>query len=86
MILGMNDRSCSTRAADGGAGLIGKKLADCHPGAAREKVAALFNARSTDCYTIENGGVKKQVCRPACLESGTYDRFCILSENNSTNR
>ena len=61
IILEMNDRSVSTFAKDGGAALIGKNLYDCHPGVAREKVAALLASGSPNCYTIEKAGTKKLI-------------------------
>jgi hypothetical protein len=79
IILEMNDRSCLTFAADGGAGLIGKNLLDCHPGSAREKVAALLKSGSSNCYTIEKGGIKKLIYQSPWFEGGTYRGFVEIS-------
>jgi hypothetical protein len=79
VVLEMNDRSCSTFAADGGAELIGKNLLDCHPGLAREKVAALLKSGAANCYTIEKGGVKKLIYQSPWFEGGTYRGFVELS-------
>ncbi len=79
IILDMNDRSCATFAADGGAGLIGKNLYDCHPGLSREKVATLLRTGSTNCYTIEKGGLKKLIYQAPWFGDGTYRGFVEIS-------
>ena len=78
-ILEMNDSSARTFAADGGAGLVGKNLYDCHPGLAREKVTALLASGSPNCYTIEKAGVKKLIYQSPWFESGTYRGFVEIS-------
>ncbi len=79
IILEMNDRSCQTFERDGGAGLIGRNLYDCHPGLAREKVAALLASGSPNCYTIEKAGVKKLIYQSPWFEEGTYMGFVEIS-------
>ena len=79
MILEMNDRSCLTFAGDGGRKLIGKNLYDCHPGPAREKVAALLASGSPNCYTIEKNGMKKLVYQSPWFEKGRYRGFVEIS-------
>jgi hypothetical protein len=78
-ILEMNERSAETFAADGGTGLIGKNLYDCHPGLAREKVSALLASGSPNCYTIEKAGAKKLIYQSPWFESGTYRGFVEIS-------
>lgn len=75
----MNERSRQTFAADGGAELIGKNLYDCHPGLAREKVAAMLQAGSPNCYTIEKGGAKKLIYQSPWFEEGTYRGFVEIA-------
>jgi hypothetical protein len=79
VILEMNDRSCSTFAKDGGAGLIGTNLLDCHPGLSREQVAGLLESASTNCYMIEKGGVRKLIYQSPWFEGGTYRGFVEIS-------
>ena len=79
VILEMNDRSCSTFASDGGAGLIGKNLLECHPGSSREKVEALLTSRSANCYTIEKNGVKKLIYQSPWFVNGTYRGLVEIS-------
>jgi hypothetical protein len=79
VILEMNDRSCVTFAADGGAKLIGTNLLDCHPGLSRAKVAALLASRSANTYMIEKGGIKKLIFQSPWFEGGTYRGFVEIS-------
>jgi hypothetical protein len=79
IILEMNDRSAGTFEKDGGLGLIGKNMYDCHPGLAREKVAALLASGSPNCYTIEKAGVKKLIYQSPWFEEGTYRGFVEIS-------
>lgn len=69
-IVYMNEQSARTFAADGGKGLLGKKLWDCHPEAAREKIRRLMAANAANSYTIEKNGVKKLVHQVPWRENG----------------
>jgi transcriptional regulator with PAS, ATPase and Fis domain len=60
-IVYMNERSAQTFAADGGRALLGKKLWDCHPEAARLKIRRLLETDASNSYTIEKNGVKKLI-------------------------
>jgi hypothetical protein len=79
VILEMNDRSCASFAADGGSALLGTNLLDCHPGLARDKVAALLESGSVNCYTIEKGGIKKLIYQSPWFEGGTYRGFVEIA-------
>lgn len=79
VILEMNNRSRETFADDGGAGLIGQNLLDCHPGGSREKVAALLKSKSANCYTIEKGGIRKFIYQSPWFEGGIFKGFVELS-------
>jgi PAS domain-containing protein len=79
VILTMNDRACATFAAEGGAGLIGTNLFDCHPGPARDKVATLLASGKTNCYTIEKGGVRKLIYQAPWYKEGGEGGFVELS-------
>jgi transcriptional regulator with PAS, ATPase and Fis domain len=69
-IVYMNEQSARTFAADGGKSLLGKKLWDCHPEAAREKIRRLMAANAANSYTIEKNGVKKLVHQAPWQEDG----------------
>lgn len=61
VIVYMNEQAAWTFSADGGKALLGKKLWDCHPEAAREKIRRLMAADAGNSYTIEKNGVKKLI-------------------------
>jgi hypothetical protein len=61
IILYMNEKSCKTFEKDGGALLIGKNLADCHPEPSRSLVKELLISAKLNVYTIEKAGIKKIV-------------------------
>jgi transcriptional regulator with PAS, ATPase and Fis domain len=56
IIVAMNDASAATFARDGGRALIGRSLLDCHPGASRDKVAALLAEQRANSYITEKAG------------------------------
>jgi hypothetical protein len=72
VILEMNDHSAETFAKDGGRGLIGSNLLDCHPQPSRSKLVDLLASRKVNVYTIEKGGVKKLVYQAPWYEDGEY--------------
>jgi len=69
-IVYMNAQAARTFAADGGKALLGKKLWDCHPEAASEKIRRLMTAGDSNSYTIEKNGVKKLIRQTPWLENG----------------
>ncbi len=79
IVLEMNDKAAKTFASDGGYGLIGANLLDCHPQAAREKLEALMKNRSRNVYTIEKNGIKKLIYQSPWYQNGEYAGFVELS-------
>jgi len=69
-IVYMNGQSARTFAADGGKALLGKKLWDCHPEAAREKIRRLMAVNAGNSYSIEKNGVKKLIHQVPWQENG----------------
>jgi transcriptional regulator with PAS, ATPase and Fis domain len=61
VIVAMNEQATRTFAAGGGRELLGKKLWDCHPEAAREKIRRLMATGTANSYTIEKNGVRKLI-------------------------
>ena len=61
VILEMNDKAAKTYESDGGYGLIGSNILDCHPVQARTKTEHLMVAEEKNIYTIEKNGVKKLI-------------------------
>jgi len=69
-IVYMNAQAARTFAADGGQALLGKKLWDCHPEAANEKIRRLMASGASNSYTIEKNGVKKLIHQTPWQENG----------------
>lgn len=66
VIVYMNDRSADVFKSDGGRGLIGSNLFDCHPEPARAKLKDLLDNGKTNVYTIEKNGQKKIIYQSPC--------------------
>lgn len=79
IILEMNDKSAKTYEKDGGRGLIGKNVLDCHPEPARGKLERFMDGRQPNIYTIEKNGVKKLIYQTPWYTDGKYAGFIELS-------
>lgn len=79
VIVQMNARARQTFAGSGGAALIGKSLLECHPEAAREKLASLLAEPHPNSYTIEKNGVKKLIHQSPVYENGVFAGLVELS-------
>ncbi len=75
----MNDRSARTFEKDGGHGLIGRNVLDCHPEPARTKLKGLLASGKANCYTIDKKGVRKLIFQSPWFEKGEYRGFVELS-------
>jgi len=78
-ILAMNDRSAESFASDGGAGLVGANVLDCHPEPSRSKVEGLLKSGKTNVYTIEKGGRKKLIFQAPWFRDGVLSGLIELS-------
>jgi len=79
VILAMNERACATFASEGGAGLVGSNLLDCHPEPARSKAEGLLVSRRLNCYTIEKNGAKKLIYQSPWFVGGAYRGFVEIA-------
>ena len=79
IILEMNDKAAKTFESDGGYGLVGLNMLDCHPEPARTKTERLLAARKKNVYTIEKKGVKKMIYQSPWYLDGEYAGFVELS-------
>jgi uncharacterized protein YndB with AHSA1/START domain len=79
VILEMNNTSAKTFAADGGRGLIGSNLLDCHPEPSRTLVADLLARPRVNAYTIEKRGVRKLIYQAPWFEGGVFSGLVELS-------
>jgi transcriptional regulator with PAS, ATPase and Fis domain len=78
-ILEMNDRSAEVFASDGGRGLIGTNVLDCHPEPARTQLKDMLAAGLTNVYTIKKNGRKKLIYQAPWSESGHYAGFVEIA-------
>jgi transcriptional regulator with PAS, ATPase and Fis domain len=72
IIIYMNGRAISNYAADGGAGLIGKNLMDCHNDRSRAKILEIMETRQKNVYTIEKRGKKKIIYQTPWMDGETF--------------
>ena len=78
-IIEMNRRSAEGFAADGGAGLVGTNVLDCHPEPSRSKLRKMMDERRANVYTIKKKGKKKLIYQSPWFEDGVYAGFVELS-------
>jgi PAS domain S-box-containing protein len=78
-IIEMNRRSAEGFAADGGAGLIGTNVLDCHPEPSRSKLRKMMDERRANVYTIQKKGKKKLIYQAPWHKDGAYAGFVELS-------
>jgi transcriptional regulator with PAS, ATPase and Fis domain len=69
-IVYMNEGSGKAFHDQGGLGLVGKSLFDCHPPQANEKIRKMMENASSNAYTIEKSGVKKIIYQTPWMEGG----------------
>lgn len=79
IILEMNARSVASYAEDGGLGLIGKNLFNCHSEASQTTLKSMMEARTTNVYTISKKGKKKLIYQSPWYEEGEYRGFIEIS-------
>jgi transcriptional regulator with PAS, ATPase and Fis domain len=79
IVLAMNDKAAQTFEDDGGYGLIGSNLLDCHPAKAREQLEEMMRTRTKNVYTIEKKGVKKLIYQSPWYQNGEYAGFVELA-------
>jgi transcriptional regulator with PAS, ATPase and Fis domain len=75
IILEMNDRAIKSYESQGGAGLIGTNMLDCHPPAAREKLQKLMERQESNSYTIEKKGSHRFIYQSPWYQDGKYAGF-----------
>jgi len=78
-IIEMNRRSAEGFAADGGAGLVGTNVLDCHPEPSRSKLRKMMDERRANVYTIQKKGKKKLIYQAPWHKDGAYAGFVELS-------
>lgn len=75
----MNEKAAATFADDGGYGLIGKNLFECHTAASNEIIKKIMNEKKPNVYTIEKKGIKKLIYQSPWFENGEMKGLVELS-------
>ncbi len=78
-ILAMNAFAEATFAEDGGAGLIGRSVFDCHPEPALTRTRELYRDRAANHYTIEKAGRRKMIHQLPWFQGGAFAGFVEIS-------
>ncbi len=79
VLVEMNDRAAELFRKDGGRGLIGSNVLDCHPEPARSKLKRLLETQQTNVYTSEKNGVTKLIYQSPWYVEGEYRGFVEVS-------
>jgi transcriptional regulator with PAS, ATPase and Fis domain len=79
ILLAMNDRAAAALEVDGGRGLIGKSILDCHPEPARTKTQALLREQKKNVYTVEKDGIRKLIFQSPWYKQGHFAGLVELS-------
>jgi PAS domain-containing protein len=79
VIVALNGAAARSFEASGGRGLIGRRLVDCHPEPAREKLEQLLATRATHVYTIEKKGARSLIYQAPWYENGRFGGLIELS-------
>lgn len=79
IILELNARAREVFAADGGAGLIGRNVLDCHPEPARTILRNMLESGQKNVYTIRKNGVRKLIYQSPWYRNGVYAGFVEIS-------
>ena len=72
MILEMNDGAIEAYSSDGGVGMIGRNLVDCHPEPARSRLRQILETHRPNVYSIEKNGVKKLIYQAPWYADGEF--------------
>jgi transcriptional regulator with PAS, ATPase and Fis domain len=79
VILSMNRAAGETFSKDGGPGLVGKNVLDCHPEPSRSMLADMLKSPRANTYTIEKGKTKKLIHQAPWYKDGRFAGLVELS-------
>jgi transcriptional regulator with PAS, ATPase and Fis domain len=68
----MNERAGQLFAKDGGRGLLGRSLIDCHPEPARSRLLEMLRTPRANSYTVEKAGKKRLIHQAPFLRDGVF--------------
>lgn len=75
----MNEKAVRQFEKDGGMGLIGKKLSECHSERSNKIIEEMIRTRSNNIYTIEKKGKKKLIFQTPWISDGEFKGLIELS-------
>jgi hypothetical protein len=75
----MNDKAVKTFETDGGLGLVGTNVLDCHPEPSKTQLKSMLENPAVNAYTIEKNGVKKLIYQAPYYEDSVYMGYVELS-------
>jgi transcriptional regulator with PAS, ATPase and Fis domain len=78
-ILEMNAEAESLFEEDGGRGLLGKNVLDCHPGPSRGKLEGMIEKRTANAYFNTEDGEKRLFFQSPWYKEGHYAGFVEIS-------
>jgi transcriptional regulator with PAS, ATPase and Fis domain len=78
-IIYMNEKALLQYEKDGGIGLIGKDLLECHAEASRQKIMEIMTTGQKNVYTIEKRGKKKIIYQTPWFREGEFRGIVELS-------
>jgi hypothetical protein len=79
LLVEMNDAAEAIFAADGGRGLLGSDVLDCHTGADRSKLESMMKAGRSNAYINKEKGAQTFFCQSPWYRNGEYAGFVELS-------
>jgi hypothetical protein len=79
VILEMNAEAEALFAEDGGRGLLGANVLDCHPEAARRKLEGMMQKQAANAYYNTEGGQKRFFFQSPWYRDGQYAGFVEIS-------
>ena len=79
IIIYMNEQAIASYEKDGGAGLIGQNLLDCHNEQSRQKILEIMETHQNNVYTIEKRGKKKIIYQTPWMDGATFMGIIELS-------
>lgn len=75
IILEMNDVAAAAYTAEGGLGLIGSNVLDCHPEPSRSQLQKMMETQQSHIYSIVENGVLELVYQCPWHKDGVYAGF-----------
>ncbi len=74
----MNDKGSETFSKQGGRGLIGSQLLDCHPEPSRTRLIGIMQTRETQSYFKGEGETKRLIHQTPVYKHGIFDGYIEL--------